>query len=591
MERNLWISGLLLLIVFVVFGQTLGHGFVNYDDGKYVADNPQVAKGLTTESIAWAFTSRDASNWHPVTWLSHLLDCSLYGLKNPGGHHLTNVLLHAATAILLFLVLQQMTGDCWPSAFVAFVFAVHPLRAESVAWIAERKDVLSGLFFMLTLAAYLDYVRWPPSLVRYVTVAALFALGLMAKPMLVTLPFVLLLLDYWPLDRIAAWRRVLVEKLPLLMMSAGSCVMTLWAQRDAIAASEQATLFARAGNAVVSYIVYLRQFFWPMNLAVLYPHPGADLAMWKIAASAALLTAITVSVILLRRRTPFLIVGWLWYLGMLLPVIGLVQVGYQAMADRYTYLPQIGLCIALAWTVKQAVGESASRRWVCIGTAAAMLPLLALAAALQTSYWRNSEALWTHTLACTKGNAVAHYNFGVALATTRIDDAVEQYQKAIAVRPDYAEARYNLGVLLGQQGRVDEAIEQYQRVLELAPDSSDAHLNLGAALAGRGLDDEAIRHYREALRILPESADAHNNLANALVRRGSLDKARSHYELALKIDPDYAAAHCNLAGLLVRRGDFAAAIPHYRRALAIDPGYKAAEQGLEAAILRLGGSQ
>lgn len=591
MQRSLWISGCLLLVVLAVFGRTLGYGFVNFDDEKYVVENPHVAKGLTAESVAWAFTSREASNWHPLTWLSHLLDYQIHELS-ARGHHLTSVLLHAATAMVLFLVLQRMTGDCWPSAFVAFVFAVHPLRAESVAWIAERKDVLSGLFFILTLTAYLGYVRHPSSLVRYLTVVGLFALGLMAKPMLVTLPFVLLLLDYWPLDRIRDWRRAIVEKIPLVVLSAVSCAVTLWAQHEAIAGSEQATFVDRAGNAVVSYVVYLRQFFWPRDLAVLYPHPGADLAAWKIAAAAILLAAITVGVVLFRRRAPFLLVGWLWYIGMLTPVVGLIQVGRQAMADRYTYLPQIGLCIALAWTAKQAVGQSVLRRCACDVAAAIVLPLLALAGAQQTAYWQNSETLWTHTLACTERNAVAHYNYGVALAaSSRIDEAMEQYRKAIDIRPDYAEARYNLGVLLNREGRVDEAMEQYRKVLELTPESSDAHLNLGVALASRGQDDEAIRHYREALRIMPGSADAHNNLANALVRRNSLDEATSHYERALEIDPNYVAAHCNLAGLLVNRGAFAAAILHYQRVLKIDPDHEGARRGLETAMQQLGQSR
>jgi protein O-mannosyl-transferase len=591
MQRNLWISGFLLLAVLLVFGQTLRHKFVNFDDDKYIVDNPHVAKGITGESLVWAFTSRDASNWHPLTWLSHLLDCRLYGLS-PRGHHLTNVLLHAAAAIVLFFALQRMTGDCWPSAFVAAFFALHPLRAESVAWIAERKDVLSGLLFMLTLTAYLGYVRRPFSPARYLLVVACFTLGLMAKPMLVTLPFVLLLLDYWPLNRFHQRLRVIVEKLPLLALSIASCVVTLWAQQETIAASRQATFFDRFGNAAVSYVIYLRQFLWPTDLAVLYPHPGTSLASWKIAASVLLLTSITAGVVLLRRRAPYLLVGWLWYLGMMLPVIGLIQVGYQAMADRYTYLPQIGLCIAVAWAAKEAAGNVAWRRHALGIAATVALTAFAVVAWRQTSYWQNSETLWTHTLACTERNAVAHYNFGVALADwSRVDEAVEQYKHAIEVNPDYAEARYNLAVLINHQGQVDEAIEQYRKVLKIAPDSSDAHLNLGAALARQGHDDEAIEHYREALRILPQSADAHNNLANALVRRKSFDEAIRHYESALRFDPNYVAAHFSLANLLADRGDFSGAISHYRIVLQIDPSRQDAEQNLEMATQRLQKSQ
>ena len=363
------VCGFLLLAVALVFGQTVRHDFVNYDDNAYVYENPQVAGGLTAHGIAWAFTSFHVSNWHPLTWLSHMLDCQFYGL-HAGGHHLTNVLLHAATAILLFLVLRRMTGDLWPSAFVAAVFAIHPLRAESVAWVAERKDVLSGLFFMLTLGAYAGYARRPFSLGRYLTVVLLFALGLMAKPMLVTLPFVLLLLDYWPLGRIgphrrtgiSSFRRVVVEKIPLLALTAASCVATVIAQGTAVIAIDVIPLPSRIANALVSYVAYMGQLFYPAGLAVLYPHPEGGLPIWKVAASSLVLAGISAAALVWRRRFPYLFVGWFWYVGMLVPVIGLVQVGLHAMADRYTYLPQIGLCIAVTWGVAQL---AASRRYHC----------------------------------------------------------------------------------------------------------------------------------------------------------------------------------------------------------------------------------
>ena len=351
----------------MVFGQTVRHEFINCDDDQYVYENPQVARGFTAQGIVWAFTHFHSANWHPLTWLSHMLDCQLYGLNHPGGHHLTNVLLHAASAILLFLVLRQMTGDLWPSAFVAALFAIHPLHVESVAWVAERKDVLSGLFFMLTLAAYVGYARRPFSLLRYLLVTVLFALGLMAKPMLVTLPFVLLLLDYWPLGRIGAavpqspqqarlprqsslaLRRVLLEKLPWLVLTAASCVVTRFAQQTALVSTERLPLPSRIANALVSYVAYLGQFFYPVGLAVLYPYPQSTLPIWKIVGALLLLVGISLAVLACRRKCPYLLVGWLWYLGMLVPVIGLVQVGDQSMADRYTYLTQIGLYIALAW--------------------------------------------------------------------------------------------------------------------------------------------------------------------------------------------------------------------------------------------------
>lgn len=558
MFKSLLIAGVLLLLVVGVFGQTLRHEFVNFDDDLYVTDNPHVREGFSADGVAWAFSARDASNWHPVTWLSHMLDCQWHGLS-ARGHHLTSVLLHAGVAMLLFLVLQQMTGDCWPSAFAAAVFAVHPLRVESVAWIAERKDVLSGLFFMLTLAAYVGYVRCQASpwrLFRYLLVVVLFALGLMAKPMLVTLPFALLLLDYWPLGRIADWRRALLEKIPLFAMSVAACAVTIWAQGETISLSGHVALPWRLANAVAAYADYLGQFFFPVNLAALYPHPGDGLAIWKIAASAALLTVITGAVVVLRRRAPYLPVGWFWYVGMLVPVIGLVQVGRQAMADRYTYLPQIGLCVALAWGAKQLADSRVWLRPACGAAGAVVIAVFAACAWHQTAYWRNSESLWTHTIECTWQNPTAHYNLGIVRAgQRRIDEAIAEYEKAVNAAPDYAEARFNMAVLLNHQGRTDEAIEQYRRVLEIEPDASDAHLNLGVLLAARGEADEAIRHYREVLRIMPASADAENNLANVLTRQGRLDEAIRHYEEAVRIDPNNEAARRNLETALQRLGE------------------------------------
>jgi len=413
------VCGFLLLAVTLVFGQTVGHKFVNLDDNAYIYENPQITQGLTTRGIVWAFTSVHLNNWHPLTSLSHMLDCQLYGLQ-AGGHHLTSVLLHATVAILLFLVLRRMTGSLWSSAFVATVFAIHPLRAESVAWVAERKDVLSGLFFMLTLWAYVGYSRRSFSTIRYLKVLVLFALGLMAKPMLVTLPFVLLLLDYWPLGRLgqpaaSISRRVIVEKLPLLALTAASCVATFIAQGKAVVAIDVIPLPSRIANALVSYIAYIGDLFYPVGLAVLYPYPESGLPIWKVAASAMAVTGISAAALVWRRRFPYLFVGWFWYVGMLIPVIGLVQVGSHSMADRYTYLPQIGLCIAVTWGIAKLAVSWRYRFWV-YGTAAALAVLVLMGLVWrQTSYWRDNETLWTHTLACNARNYLAHNNLGVAL--------------------------------------------------------------------------------------------------------------------------------------------------------------------------------
>ena len=390
------VCGLLLLAVALVFGQTVQHGFVNYDDNGYVSDNPQVTKGLTVQGIGWAFTTTHGSMWGPLTWLSHMLDCQLYGLHS-WGHHLTNILLHAATTIILFLVLRRMTGDLWPSALVAALFAVHPLHVESVAWVAERKGLLSGLFFVLTIGAYVGYVRHRFSLLRYLAVVVLFALGLMAKPMVVTLPFVLLLLDYWPLGRIVVGtrrvpsaagpaageqtahgvcllRRLVVEKIPLFALAAASCVAAPFTQGEAVASLNAIRLSSRITNALVSYVAYVGQFFSPVGLAVFYPHPGSSLPIWKAVGALALLVGVSAAAVAWRRRYPWVFVGWFWYLGTLVPMIGLVQIGGHAMADRYTYVTQIGLYLALAWRARRSprlgpivAGCTAPhRRWSCL---------------------------------------------------------------------------------------------------------------------------------------------------------------------------------------------------------------------------------
>jgi hypothetical protein len=394
----------LIVLVWLVFGQTLWHDFINYDDPRYVYENTTITSGLSISGIAWAFTHIHSMNWHPLTTISHMLDCQLYGLK-AGWHHFTNVLLHTIAVILLFIALHQMTGAFWRSGFVAALFAIHPLRVESVAWIAERKDVLSGLFFMLTLLAYVYYVRLP-QVRRYLIVVFVFACGLMSKPMLVTLPFVLLLLDSWPLERIKGhvWNRVL-EKVPLIALSAVSSIATFLAQKGAVGWTEELPILERINNAVVSYVLYIWQMLWPVNLAVFYPHPENRLRLWEVIASLRLLICVTAIAITLRKRRPYLITGWLWYLGMLVPVIGLVQVGWQGRADRYTYLPQIGLYIAVTWSVADLTALWRHQRTIL--SAAALLTILVLSwcAWGQTWYWRDSETLFKHALAVTNRGA------------------------------------------------------------------------------------------------------------------------------------------------------------------------------------------
>jgi len=451
-----------------------------------------------------------------------MLDCQLYGLKAEW-HHFTNVLLHSVTAILLFFALRQMTGALWRSAFVAAVFAIHPLRVESVAWIAERKDVLSGVFFMLTLLAYVHYVR-APSIGRYLAVALAFALGLMSKPMLVTLPFVLLLLDYWPLGRIRGQKSdfsghenlvmLVVEKIPLVGLSAVSSVVTFLAQRGAVGWTEQLPVLARINNTVVTYVVYMWQMLWPVKLAVFYPHPENRLPLWEIILALAILIAATAAAFVLRKKGPYLVTGWLWYLGMLVPVIGLVQVGWQGHADRYTYLPQIGLYVLLTWTVADLTARWRRQRELLSASAAVIISVLSWRAWIQTSYWRDSETLFTHALAVTSNNDVAENNLGIVfLRKGKLDDAISLLQAAVDLRPENSPAHENLAKALLQKGQVADALVHYRKLLELQPDNIEVHNIVGTVLIQQGQAREAVEEWQKVLAIRPDNGNAMSNLA------------------------------------------------------------------------------
>jgi protein O-mannosyl-transferase len=515
----------------MVFGQTLGDDFINYDDQNYVYENTKITGGLNLAGIAWAFSHVHAQNWHPLTTISHMLDCQLYGLK-AGGHHFTNVLLHTVAVLLLFAVLREMTGALWRSAFVAAVFAIHPLHVESVAWVAERKDVLSAVFFMLTLGAYVRYAR-APSIARYLAVAALLALGLMSKPMLVTLPFILLLLDYWPLKRFAPatpveskakwldwWqrqslrRRLILEKIPLIALPAISGTVTFLAQRQALGWTEDLPVSLRFNNAVVTYIAYIWQMLWPVKLAVFYPHPENRLPRWEIVLALAVLIAITVAGVVLRRKRPYIITGWLWYLGMLVPVIGVIQVGWQGRADRYTYLPQIGLYVLAAWAVADLSAVWRRQRQIAAVGAAILLGALTWRAWNQASFWRNSETLWTHTLAVTSDNDVADNNLGIIfLGRGQVDKAISRFQIAVDLRPENAPAHDNLAKAFLQKGRVADAMLHYRKLLEIQPDNVEARNILGTVLIQQGRVREAIEQWQGTLAMQPENGNAKSNLA------------------------------------------------------------------------------
>ena len=500
-------------LTWLVFGQTLWHDFINYDDPHYVYENTRITGGLSISGIAWAFTHIHAMNWHPLTTISHMLDCQLYGLK-AGWHHFTNVLLHTLAAILLFLALQQMTEAAWRSAFVAAIFAIHPLRVESVAWIAERKDVLSGVFFMLTLLAYVYYVRLP-RVGRYLVVVFAFACGLMSKPMLVTLPFVLLLLDYWPLARIKGqYGKRVLEKIPLIALSAVSSIITFLVQKGAVGRAEDLPILERINNAIVSYVLYIWQMLWPMNLAVFYPHPENRLPLREIVSCLFVLICITALAIALRKQRPYLIAGWLWYLGMLVPVIGLVQVGWQGRADRYTYLPQIGLYIAAAWGVADLTALYRHQRTILSTAAIFIIGSLSLCAWVQTTYWRDSETLFRHALAVTANNDVAKNNLGIVfLGQGKVDEAISMLQTAVDLRPANSPAHENLAKALLQKGQVSEAIIHYRKLLELQPDNIEVHNIVGTVLTQQGRVREGVEEWQKVLAIQPDNGNAMSNLA------------------------------------------------------------------------------
>lgn len=527
-RKTAGIAIILAVLAFLPYGQTFEHDFIDFDDNEYVTENAVVRSGLTWAGVRWALTAFHSGNWHPLTWMSHMLDVSLFGM-DAGRHHLMNAFIHALSTALLFLALYRMTGAVWPSAFVAALFGVHPLHVESVAWVAERKDVLSGFFFMLVLLSYERYARRGGT-GRYLLVATCFALGLLSKSMLVTVPFVLLLLDVWPLGRTSfaaaadgsrgaavPFSKPLIEKLPFFFMTIAVSVITVAAQREGGAMNlmerELLPFGARLANAAVSYAAYLWKTFWPQSLAFIYPHQGANLSGWKVALSAAALVSAT-SMVMRRFRRPYLAVGWFWYMGMLVPVIGLVQVGKQAMADRYTYLPLIGIFIMIAWFFEDlASGASPLRKKIIACAAGAVLLVLLIAAIVQASYWRDYSTLLRHATMAAPDNWIAHRMLGNELADKGLtDEAIAQYRESIRIQPWNSFAHNNLAVELARQGRHPEAIKHYREAVRIRPAFAEAHNNLGNALAVTGRRDEAIERYREALGLRPGWTVARNNL-------------------------------------------------------------------------------
>jgi tetratricopeptide (TPR) repeat protein len=630
LEHTVLCYVLLALITVAVYLPVIELSFVTFDDTYYLTENPKVQAGLTWESVRWAFTRAHAANWHPLTWLSHMLDCQLYGMK-PLGHHVTSLLFHTANTLLLFGLLKRLTGAFWRSAFVAALFALHPLHVESVAWVAERKDVLSTFFFLLTLLAYARYVEGrspkskvqspksegrkpkaeeslkskgqsPKSGVWYVAALVLFALGLMSKPMLVTVPFVLLLLDYWPLGRLsfpslhrstAPPLRLLLEKVPFFALSAASCVVTVIAQQKggAVAALEGASgvsLEARLINTPISYVWYLVKLVWPSDLAVIYPYVR-DWPMPQVLLASALLIALTGVALWQGRRWAYLAVGWLWYLGTLVPVIGLVKVGTQSIADRYTYIPAIGLFIVFAWGVADLTARWPKRALPLAAGAAAVLAACALAVGVQLPYWQNTETLFRHTLAVTRNNYMACNNLGYYYAQRgELELAKKYYRSAMEIAPCFPGARNNLGAALVYQKRYEEAVAALEGALSLNPRSAEVESNLGAALYCLERSDEAISHLRKAIQLDPEHPLAHYNLGSALLQKDRLTEAAEEFRIAARLNPRYAEANNNLALTLVKQGKLDEAAVQFKQALAIQPGLLPAHYGFGELLIDQG---
>ena len=604
---------LLIASTLVVFWQVRNHDFVNLDDIDYVTGNDQVGNGWTKDGIRWAFTSTLHGHWHPLTWLSHMTDCQLFGM-NPGRHHLVSVLLHVINTILLFQVLSGMTKETWRSAFVAALFALHPLHVEPVCWVSDRKDVLSTLFWMLAAGAYFMYTK-KPGLSRYLLVLGAFLLGLLAKPVVVTLPFVLLLLDYWPLKRFATPPSKGEEENENLEdrddgPKAGSLFHLFWEKAlffivagifvfiavSVMKSGKLPNLGAQAmvpaeihfDKALFHYAVYMGKLFWPVDLAIPYLEPSAvtNRQLWG---SALILMAVTILVFWKGRRHPYLPTGWLWYILTLLPASGLVKGGPYVIADRYTYVPLIGLFIMIAWGVPDLLEKWRHRR-LALGLAALLVIIgLLICTWIQIGHWKDSVTLFTHTIKVTKNNYVGHNNLGFALMKQdRFPEAKEHLLEALRLKPEYAKAHNNLGVTSTKLGEIDEALSHFSEAVRIMPDLLDAHNNLGVILKKQGRLEEAARHFSEVLRIKPDSARAHNSMGILMARRGQTDEAAEHFSEAVKSDPDYAEAHNNLGVVLKRQGKLEEATAYFSKAVRIEPGYAEAHNNLGVMLQKKG---
>ena len=588
----------LTVVTLAIYAQVIGHQFITLDDPTYIQENSMVNHGLTRAGLAWAFTTFHVANWHPLTWISHMVDCQLFGM-NAGGHLLVNALIHAANTLLVFWFLLRTTHARWPSALVAALFALHPLHVESVAWASERKDTLSTFFGLLSLIAYVRYVEAPSS-IRYVWTAITLALGLLAKPMLVTWPFVMLLLDYWPLGRWQSAKskaqekkliKLILEKIPLFILVAASAVITLIAQSrgGAVRTLAHEPLALRLSNTLVSYAKYLLLTFWPNDLAVYYPLAPGGIPGWQIVGAAFLLIGITAFCFLQRKIRPYLIVGWLWFLGTLVPVIGLVQVGGQTMADRYFYIPSIGLFVALVFGLADLVKSWRVAPSLCGGISAAALLILATLTNVQIQRWHDSFTLFEHTLSVTPPNLRIEHNLGVALgASNRFDEAATHFEKALQIDPNFYDGLVAMSVTRSHQGRMPEAIEYFQAAIRLQPDTPKAHVQLAHALWEQNRDQEALEEMRRALQSAPGDADIRGDFGLALAMVGRLPEAIAQLHEALRLNPNSAENHNNLGLALLASGKARESIPEFEAALRLKPELKGAADNLRRAQAQLG---
>ncbi len=601
-KSALLVSLVLIVVNLIIYAPTRQHEFLHYDDPFYVTENVEVARGLTGQGILWAFTTNHAANWHPLTWLSHMLDVQLFGMQ-AGPHHIINVLLHIANALLLFWLLFRTTRACFQSAAVALLFAVHPLHVESVAWIAERKDVLSALFWMLTFHAYISYIR-QPLLRRRLILMGVFSLGLMAKPMLVSLPFILLLFDIWPLRRVSlgtgqkpTWLQLIREKIPLFILAAVSSGITVIAQSrgGAVQTFNAIPLSSRIVNALASYAAYIGQMFWPKNLAAYYSYAPISESLTVL--SIVILIALSGLAIRFAKHHPYLLAGWIWYLCALLPVIGLIQVGGQSRADRYTYLPLIGLFIMMAWGIPALLE---GRRYLNIAFGSAAILLIGawtLAAREQVHFWKNDIELWRHAVQVAPGDCFLRSNLGMALVRQGdLEAALDQYGEAMRLKPDYsygkwklsdayAEAHNTFGVSLFNKGLRREAMAHYEKALRIKPDLAAAHSNMGTILEMEGKSAEALSEFEKALKLNPQDPEMHYNMGLMLAKQGSTDKAAVHYKKALEIKPLYAEPHKELGDAYFLKGRLVEAIEQYSKALEIKPDFAQAHNNLGLALM------